>query len=718
MRKQSFLRKSVSLASVISLLTIPLFSTQASAYYGNAAIKPAVTNLTTKDWVSAQSNTGDPKLAIDQDLNTYWEASLGAGQNSVEIDLGGTYRGMRKVGVVFPSLHGEYRYKLEASGDGVSWFTLSDHSAKGITGGEDVLITQSAGIRYLKATLLGVSNGAIPGIAELRINNYVLKENLTVGADISWDTSFPNRMYTTQNRTDSPSSDGHMIGTMQETGMSLVRFRIWNQPRDENTGAPVPNVNGSMNPEDTLNKSLYANGLGMKVGLDFHYSDSWADPGKQVKPQGWKNLNYEELVEAVYNFTYDVTAAHIEAGVTPKYVQVGNEIINGMMWGNEKIATGLEPNYAKNDPSYFAEQGGELLWEYWNSADPEEQAAYDAAWDRFTGLVDAGLRAAKAASPASKTKIHVIVSTNRLAKTMEFWNQLTHRLQEDYNNSFDIMSISYYPEWHGKMSDLTTYLHAFATEFPDYELAISETSHPAAGGESATGYPNSVQGQADFMTDVMRACNDTINNACSTMLVWEPAIWQSMFTRIGNTDYWQANDSTRVFHEAYSKQILESNLYLTTRLYHAPKLPKTVRLLDVETNEVVNIAVTWDPIAAESYAALGSFTVTGTTASGKVTAPIAVMMDTCVLENLMDNFIKSKELSGPLVPQLTNSLKQVQHHWKKGSLKNAIKFVDQYLTHLNRASNDKHISPNARETLAEHARLLLEELHKANRLKK
>lgn len=149
-------------------------------------------------------------------------------------------------------------------------------------------------------------------------------------------------------------------------------------------------------------------------------------------------------------------------------------------------------------------QGGELLWEYWGSTDTEEQAAYDAALDRFTGLIDAGLRATEATSPDSETKIHVIVDKNRLAKTLEFWSHLTHRLKEDYNNEFDSMSISYYPQYHGAMAELNTYLHAIASQFPGYDLAISETSHPASGGASNSGYPNSIQGQADFMRDVMR----------------------------------------------------------------------------------------------------------------------------------------------------------------------------------------------------------------------
>ena len=536
----------------------------------------------------------------------------------------------------------------------------------------------------------------------------LLKENLTVGADISYDTLYLNRTYTTQNNTEAPSSDGRMIGTMQETGMTSMRFRIWNDPRNENNGNPVGYIDGSMNPKDTLNKSLYANGLGMKVGLDFHYSDSWADPGKQVKPQAWKDLNFEELVEAIYDFTYEVTADHLEAGVTPDYVQVGNEIINGTMWGNEKIATGNEPNYAKNDPSYFAQAGGELLWEYWHSEDPIEQAAYDAAWDRFTALIDAGLRASKAAAPMTKTKIHVIVDTNRLAKTQEFWRQLTTRLKEDYDNDFDIMSISYYPEWHGTMADLGDYLHAFATEFPEYELAVSETSHRASGGASNSGYPNSIQGQADFMKDVMQVCNDAINQACSTMLVWEPVMWQTMFTRIGNTQYYQANDSTRVFHEAFSTYIHQSNEYLSTKLYEKPNLPDSVEVLDIESNKIGNAAVTWDSIPEDAYSELGSFTVHGTTEFGDVSARVGVILDVSVLDHLMNGYFESGELSGPLVPQLENTLKQANHHMEKGSTKQAMKFMEKYLSILERKGNERYISSNAKENLLYHAALLKE----------
>jgi arabinogalactan endo-1,4-beta-galactosidase len=709
MKKYSFVKKATVLTMAVMLVGSIFFSMPTAAYYGNADISPAYTNLATKNWVSTDSGTGDASLAVDQEEATYWDAGSVSEDSWIQIDLGGTYPGMKKVEVVFPTLAGEYNYKLEGSSDGEQWITLSDHSEEPITGGEDVLIQNTLEVRYLKATLLNVSDGAIAGISEIRANNYLLKDNLTVGADLSWDTAFLNNTYTTDSNTDVPSSDGRMIGTMQETGMTSARFRVWNEPRSENTGEPVTQVDGSMNPEDTLNKSLYADELGMNVGIDFHYSDSWADPGKQIKPKAWKDLPFDQLVEAVYDFTYEVTADHVAAGVTPYYVQVGNEIINGTLWGAEKVPTGLEPRYAKEDPTYTAQPGGELLWEYWGSDDPEEQAAYDEAWDRFTAIVDAGLRATQDASPESKTKIHVIVGTNRLAKTQEFWRQLTTRLKDDYQNNFDIMSISYYPEWHGTMEDLSNNLHAFATEFPSYELAVSETSHRASGGPSDSGYPNSIQGQADFMIDVMRTANDTINNAVSTILVWEPAIWQSMFTSKGD-GWYEANDSTRVFHAAFNDFILKTNDYLLTSLYEVPALPDTIEVLDIENDKLVHTDVIWEVIEEEDYSNLGSFTVQGTTEHGDVTAHVAVVMTVDVLQRLTEEKIESGDLTGPLVKQLENALKQVTHHLEKGSNKKASKFLENYLSHLNRRTNERNVSQEAKIILTEHAELMLQTL--------
>jgi hypothetical protein len=251
-------------------------------------------------------------------------------------------------------------------------------------------------------------------------------------------------------------------------------------------------------------------------------------------------------------------------------------------------------------------------------------------------------------------------------------------------------------------------LHAFATEFPEYELAVSETSHRASGGESTNGYPNSIQGQADFMKDVIRACNDTINNACNTMLVWEPVMWQTMFTRIGNTQYYQANDSTRVFHVAFSEYIQKSNVYLATKRYQTPTLPDTVEVLDVKNNKIVHAAVNWNSVPEEAYSKLGSFTVTGTTEFGDVSANVTVIMDVSVLEKLMNSYIESQELSGPLVAQLMNTLKQADHHMEKGSTKDAMKFIEKYISILDRNTNDKHISSNAKNNLKDHAQLLIE----------
>ncbi len=131
MKRRSLVKRSISLLAAMILIAVSFTSLPAFSYHGTANITPAVTNLSTKSWVSAQAGTGDAALAIDQDESTYWDAASISEQSWIEIDLGGTYSGMRKVEVVFPSQNGEYKYKLEGSVDGDNWFTLSDHCKKG-----------------------------------------------------------------------------------------------------------------------------------------------------------------------------------------------------------------------------------------------------------------------------------------------------------------------------------------------------------------------------------------------------------------------------------------------------------------------------------------------------------------------------------------------------------------------------------------------------------
>lgn len=116
---------------------------------------------------------------------------------------------------------------------------------------------------------------------------------------------------------------------MKELGLDAIRLRVWVNPSD-----------GWCNKEDVVKKAKKAAELNMDVMIDFHYSDIWADPGKQFKPAAWENLGLTELKQAIANHTKDVLNALKSAGVTPKWVQVGNEIRPGMLWDADANLSG------------------------------------------------------------------------------------------------------------------------------------------------------------------------------------------------------------------------------------------------------------------------------------------------------------------------------------------------------------------------------------------
>src|SRR5206468_7849700 len=117
---------------------------------------------------------------------------------------------------------------------------------------------------------------------------------------------------------------------MKDIGMNSIRLRVWVNPSD-----------GWCNTSDVVFKAISANSLGMKLMIDFHYSDSWADPGKQNKPDAWSSTDITVLHDSVYKHTVAVLNALKAAGVTPAWVQVGNETNDGMLWPEGKASTSM-----------------------------------------------------------------------------------------------------------------------------------------------------------------------------------------------------------------------------------------------------------------------------------------------------------------------------------------------------------------------------------------
>ena len=173
----------------------------------------------------------------------------------------------------------------------------------------------------------------------------------------------------------------------------------------------------------TLAMARRVKAAGMRLLLDFHYSDTWADPGHQFKPAAWADLHGDALNKAVGDDTRDVIAALKEQGTLPEMVQIGNEISNGMLWPDGQM---------------------------WKTGD----------WDTFCGLLKAGIAGAKEVDPSAKIMLHLAWGGQN-AESRSFLDQAgTRRLE------FDIIGQSYYPQWHGTLDDLKANLTDLAGRYP------------------------------------------------------------------------------------------------------------------------------------------------------------------------------------------------------------------------------------------------------------
>jgi arabinogalactan endo-1,4-beta-galactosidase len=618
-----------TLATMVSanLLMVPA---PAHATYGTADIKPIESNIAAKDWASATAGSGSSSagLAIDGDPATSWYPGQAGARQWLTVDLGGTYDNLRKVKVLFPDRGVAYRYVVEASSDGRRWKTITDRSHnRSVSRGEVHLFTRP-GTRFVRLKFTGKQDHARPGVSELQVLNY-LRDDLTLGADLSWMDDVQDRQYWVDPLSENRGAGPHLLDVVKDRGMQHTRLRIWNEPRSENTGQPTPIPR--QGPERSLISAQQIKQRGMGLGIDFHYADSWADPSKQPKPRAWAELEFPDLSEAVYDFTADYLKRLIRQGTTPEKVAVGNEIINGFMYGSEAahIGTTSPPYFVDQADIYQSKPGGGLLWRYWRSTDPAEQQLYDQAWDRFTTLAAAGIKAVRDASPTSKVEIHVIVDKDKLDKTMEFWHQFLTRVKAKGQQP-DVLAISYYPEWHGTPEALERNLNTMATTHPGYEIDIAETAYPASGGDGSplpnSPYPRTIQGQADAIRRVFQAANDVVDNRGSGVLLWEPAGYQPMFRAVpGLANTWEPHASINVFNASRAKHILQDTVYTATPVGAAPKLPSTVRVLTTADDTTTRVPVRWQPLPPGATDKPGEVMVTGTTAKGPVTAVIDVM---------------------------------------------------------------------------------------------
>ena len=147
------------------------------------------------------------------------------------------------------------------------------------------------------------------------------------GADISWVPGMEEQGYVWYDKNGNKRDVLDIL--KNDYNINSVRIRTWVNPTNDY-------ANGYLNKERSIALAKRAKDMGFQICFNFHYSDSWADPGKQYKPSAWSRLNFEQLMKQTYDYTYDVMSDLAKEGIYPEWVQVGNETNNGMLWEMEK----------------------------------------------------------------------------------------------------------------------------------------------------------------------------------------------------------------------------------------------------------------------------------------------------------------------------------------------------------------------------------------------
>jgi arabinogalactan endo-1,4-beta-galactosidase len=187
---------------------------------------------------------------------------------------------------------------------------------------------------------------------------------------------------------------------------------------------------------------------GFSFMLDFHYSDTWADPGKQWTPDSWKSLSDTELTNKIYEYTKDCLAQLKTAGATPDFIQTGNEISYGMLWGTEAEAGGTGNNRNRC---------------YTNSSDSN--------WTRFFNLLKKAALACREECPDAKVILHSerVATPNVL---IDFFDRM-----KSNGIDYDIIGLSYYPYHHGDLATLETALNTLESKDYGKDIMIVEAGY-------------------------------------------------------------------------------------------------------------------------------------------------------------------------------------------------------------------------------------------------
>ncbi|MCR4853248.1 MAG: arabinogalactan endo-1,4-beta-galactosidase [Prevotella sp.] len=301
-----------------------------------------------------------------------------------------------------------------------------------------------------------------------------------VGGDLSMLPKYEAAKVNYYDRNGASISDV-LVHMHDEAGFGIVRVRLFVTP----TGAT--GVVQDLDYVKTLGKRV--KDAGMKLMVDFHYSDTWADPSNQWTPSKWTSLSDSELYQTIYEYTKDCLQQLTAAGAQPDYIQTGNEISYGMLWG-AKGTSSPKKCYTSSDSN----------------------------WERFRTLLKNAGKACREVCPQAKIVIHT-ERTNNWSTTKGIYERLS-------SVDYDVIGLSYYPEWHNNLATLKSLVQNLKNTYSDKPVMIVETGYcnnwyPSNATYNLTStWPASAEGQKKFLTDLVETVQQLDN--VTAIIYWFP----------------------------------------------------------------------------------------------------------------------------------------------------------------------------------------------------
>jgi arabinogalactan endo-1,4-beta-galactosidase len=280
----------------------------------------------------------------------------------------------------------------------------------------------------------------------------VLAGEFVAGVDFSHLAFFEDRgtVYKVQGQT----MDG--LAILKSNGVNCVRLRLFTSSAAQAQANPYSYTN---NLDYNLPLAVRVKNAGLQLLLDFHYSDTWADPGNQTKPVAWTNLTFTQLTQQMRTYNSNCIAAFKDAGAMPDYVQIGNEITSGMLWSSGQVS-----------------------------------GSSNTAWSNLGKLMKAAINGIKDAAGTNPPKIIIHIDRGGDWSTTQWYFDNVQFQQVP----FDIIGESYYPFWHGSLDDLRNCLTNAAQRY-NKPVMVAETAFPWSGTTNIYGIPPNTNGQVQYV---------------------------------------------------------------------------------------------------------------------------------------------------------------------------------------------------------------------------